>query len=335
VPVWKTLEADPEKLYRKAETTKVRLSLNAEYASPVSAAEVLHMRHPEEMAAYERMTTFSGIDAAITKFADLKTGKIQEVRSNTQRIRVSEKQLVDLHEIWNECLERSDVGMRPILFVGGPGLEAFSYWIEEPHVVLNGMLVSLLTPQETMFVMARELGRIRMGVLPHSMLAMSSDKLVKIVDSVTMGIGGLITRGLKAVVMDWYRKLDFTLDRFGYRVCQDQGAAFMTLLKLSSAPIKYYNSLSWEAFVEQGEAFLKNSGSGTLGKFMNLGDIHQWPAIRAVRLREWINNPGMQSVADCREPVGTQNTDVCVCGMRATGGDAFCTQCGAPRQSLK
>lgn len=315
-------------LYAKANAIRIRLSLDAQRFRTIKTEELLGLRHPEEVASHRTLVDFPGMDAAVRVFSESQVGKIQEVQSRTQRVQVSEKQLPDIYEIWQECLERAALPVAPVLYIGGPGLEAFSYSVGQTHVVLSGMLVSIMTPQELAFMMSRELGRIQMGLVPHSMLAASSGTLVKIAkvaNAVTLGLGGLAASGIRAVVMDWYRKLDFSLDRYGFRMTENEAAAHTALLKLTSAPVKYYDKLNWEAFVAQGQEFLSAGGeaSKTIGKIMNLGDVHQWPAVRAAHLDSWVHN----------RPVLTapKVTTRCSCGTALAAGDRWCTKCGVAR----
>ncbi len=325
-------------IHRLAARVHVRLSLDAEHAYRVAPEATDSLRHPEEIAAYGRITSFPGIEKIIASFADMKIGKTQEIRSRTQRIRVSPRQLPEIHEIWDECLVRGQPPQKPVLYIGSAGMESFSYIADEPHVVLTGMLASVLSPQEMLFVMAREIGRIRMGLVPHSMLAMSSDTIARTISSFTAGFGTLVTHGLRAVLMDWYRKLDLSLDRFAYRLCRNDKAAFEAMMKMCSAPVKYYGSLNWEEFVAQGQAFFDEASAQdkAMGKLMNLADIHQWPTARAAALDKWIKE-GAQEGREERparplpeKPPAVSDALLCRCGTACLPGDAFCTHCGAP-----
>lgn len=325
-----------DNIYRLAARVQLRLSLDAERGYRIVPEATHSWRHPEEIAAYDRITSFPGIEKIIASFADMKIGKTQEIHSRTQRIRVSSTQLPEIFEVWDECLVRGQPPARPGLFIGGTGMESFSYIADEPHVVLTGMLASVLSPQEMLFVMAREIGRIRMGLVPHSMLAMSSDTIANTISSFTAGLGTLITHGLRAVLMDWYRKLDLSLDRFAYQLCRNEDAVFGAMMKMCGAPVKYYGSLSWAEFVAQGQAFFDEASAHdkAMGKLMNIAGIHQWPTARAAALDKWLKGgeKRSQEIPIAKLPEESANIGTvlrCRCGMEYLPGDAFCTQCGA------
>ncbi len=158
-------------------------------------------------------------------------------------------------------------------------------------LVLNSGMIDLLDEEEQMFVIGHELGHIKSDHILYHQIAAYLPMLTDILGQVSMGILNFISIPLKAALFYWYRMSEFTADRAGLLVCQNEEVALRTLMKMSGVPQKYFDKINYSEFLEQAKEF-ENLDYDTMNKiiktFMVLDNTHPWLVIRASELIKWI-----------------------------------------------
>lgn len=153
------------------------------------------------------------------------------------------------------------------------------------RISLSSGAIDLLDDEELVFLISHELGHYICGHKPYQMLLealylpMADIKNVKIWSTI-----------IKVPLLDWYRKSDFTADRFGLLGCQDINVALRVMIKKAGLPKKCYNEINVNAFLRQALDF-ENKYSGnmdSLAKSLSLRSCEfPWMVHRAAELCKW------------------------------------------------
>lgn len=249
--------------------------------------------HDWDREALRRMREISGFETLLRKFSEYHTERLNLVDSEARRIRVTADQFPELHSIFEECCTRAGISRPPDFFVQTGGIGAYTSGVERPQIVISSALVSLLTPRELMFVIGHELGHVRSDHVLYQNFARYFPLMAEILADATLGFGRLLSSGVQIAVLDWYRKAEFTADRFGLLVCQDFDTAMRVLMKVAGAPPVFFDRMSADAFVEQGRRyhFEYDDAQNKFYKFLITAHMdHPWPSVRAWQLSEWVND---------------------------------------------
>lgn len=295
-----------------------------------------HFAHPWDVEAIRKMREVTGFETILRKYSEFHTERLALLNSEALRIRVSSKQFPEVFRVFEECCDRAGQKELPDLFIQNGGMGAFVDGIKRPQIVLSSALVSLLTPRELMFVIGHELGHIRCEHLLYLQLARMLPAMSAIVADATLGFGRLLSTGVQLGVLDWYRKAEFSADRFGLLVCQDEHAAMSTLMKCAGAPPAFFGRMSADAFVEQGRKyqFDYQDTQNVLYKFMLTAEMdHPWPTVRAWQLRDWFEGGAYDALVNHggRFQVTSGNYGKVSCSSCSASNEPtnrFCEECG-------
>jgi len=190
--------------------------------------------------------------------------------------------------------ERLDLPTLPELYIAtGAELNAFTVGVERPLVGLTTGAVELLSPQESLFVIAHEVGHIRSNHVLYYQIAEYLSLIGEIVASATLGISEVVGTGFKIALLYWQRMSEFTADRAGLLACQDADVALRSLMKLAGLPPRYYQAVNTEDFVRQAREFetMDVDKLTILAKWLStMGATHPWTVMRAKELLRWVDS---------------------------------------------
>jgi Zn-dependent protease with chaperone function len=86
---------------------------------------------------------------------------------------------------------------------------------------------------------------------------------------------------------------EFTADRAGLLCCQNKDAAIRAFMKMAGMPIKEFNNMNYQTFIQQATEFkqLDYDAMSKVIKFISIADnSHPWTVMRAAELLNWINS---------------------------------------------
>ncbi len=345
----------PEGVAELARDSVQRLRLRSHLVRPVGHISPHFYEHPLDRAALEKLRSITGFDLLARKASEWVSERTYHMLATSSMIRISNQQFPGLHSLWSEALYRAGMDAGNVdLYISNDGINAYTRGVTHKQVVLGSGLVSRLGAVELMFVIGHELGHIRSEHVLYRMVAENFSELVKGVGTATLGIGSLLAGPLRWALMDWYRKSEFTCDRFGLLVCQDLDAGARTLMKLAGSPAIMDRLMNWKAFAEQGSALdIESTANKAFLAWATLEQTHPWPAVRAHQLWQWAESAqcqqlrsfdvdayqrAMQQVATGnavlpRFSTGSQpslQTGRCAqCHNPLDEGQRFCDRCGA------
>ncbi|RMG59501.1 MAG: hypothetical protein D6722_22225 [Bacteroidetes bacterium] len=199
--------------------------------------------------------------------------------------------------------------------------------------MLSSGAIDLLSEQELLFLLGRELGHIKSNHVLYRMMADSLRLIAQLISDATLGLGNLLSMPIQIALMHWYRMSEFTADRAGLLTCQDVEVAGQALIKIAGLPEKYHGRVTVEDLRRQARDFddIKEGTFDKLIRFMAGYENDQpFTIIRASQLFQWVSKGEYQRILDRDENFVIPPEARCpACQTPFQPGDQFCTQCGA------
>ena len=112
-----------------------------------------------------------------------------------------------------------------------------------------------------------------------------------VIDSIPFG--SIAAAPLQYALYYWDRMSEFTADRAGLLACQDRDAAIRAFMKMAGMPIKEFDNMDYQTFIQQATEFkqLDYNAMNKVIKFISIADAsHPWTVMRAAELLNWINS---------------------------------------------
>lgn len=287
--------------------------------------------HPLDRSALNVLEGTPGLETTIRKFHEYGLEKLMTVQYTGSNIKVRRDNLPELYDVIETVCRRIHLRDIPDFYVAQGALNAFTTGSKNPIVVVTQECVDRLTRDELIFVVGHEVGHIKSQHVLYHQLASVLPIVGDLVGSVTLGLGGLFSKGLEWALYSWQRKSEFTCDRAGLLACQDINAAISAMMKIAGMPVTYYDAINPKDFLSQAEAFKafdQDKMNALFKLFMATGTTHPWTVIRCAEMQQWIDDGLYGEMLDTYA-----QPEVVSAGM-SDGSEraAFCNQCG---QSIK
>jgi len=300
--------------------------------------------HYFDKKALETLEDTPGLEIAVRKFNQYGIERYLKIQYTGSNIKVSKKNFPQLFNILLTACRILDIKKIPDLYIDLGFINAWTVGVEKPVIVITSGCVGLLSYEELLFVIGHELGHIKsQHVLYHQMAAIISD-LGTIIGQATLGIGGLISKGLEFALLNWARKSEFTADRAGLLACQNINSAITAMMKIAGVPPRYYKLIKPEDFLNQAAEF-EDLDFDSLNKIVKSLSVmskgHPWTVMRAAEMNKWIKKGEYDRIINSfssKEAKKTKknmtNTDKSFCkncGKQLQENIKFCTNCGSKR----
>jgi len=277
--------------------------------------------HPSDKSTLDALQKVSGLDTLVRKCNEYGLERLLRVQLMGSYLRATADSFPDLYRIVEESCEVLDIPKRPALYIQPGGLNAFTAGVDNPIIVLEATLVDQMSDDQLRFVIGHELGHVKSGHVLYYQIAMLLPVIAEVIDTATMGLGGLLSMGLQVALMRWQRMSELSADRAGLLACQDVNAAIGAMIRLAGLPTKFAESVNTEDFLAQARDFQAYDSDKLdwIAKILSgMGQTHPWTVLRANQFLTWIDTGAYDRILkDPRD------------GVPAPGMKRFCTQCGA------
>lgn len=308
-------------------------------------------RHPLDQQATAALRAVPGFELLASKLSQYSFEKIIYHEECASAVRVTPKQLPRIHALLHEACTILDLP-EPSLFVSQtPIANAFALGRENPTMVLHTGLVELLTEDELLAVIAHEMGHIHCGHTVYRLMALVLQLLAKLGD-IRLGLGDLFSLPLRAALLEWTRKAEFSADRAAILVVQDPEIVFSALFKLTGGSPKIFEQMDREEYLKQAEDYERPDWS-RLDKFYKVmlesDKTHPIPVLRAKEVLRWGGTDEYKNIVAgdyiFRDKVGDRRRGplstvamktlanekaICPsCGKETDAAFTFCINCGA------
>jgi Zn-dependent protease with chaperone function len=245
--------------------------------------------HPADRSALVALRSLTGFDVVLKALSGFFRERSHRLMYLASSVRVSERQFVDLNDMYTELVTILDLPERPELFVErSPNAYAMAMGMDKPFIVVSTGMLDLLEPDELRFVLAHELGHVMSGHAVYRTMLHHLIRLSARAAWVPMGYLGL--RAVIGALEEWQRKSELSADRAGLLGCQDPAAGLRSLMKMAGGAHLYEMDVA--AFLEQAAEY-DSAGDlrdGVL-KLLNLeGRSHPFTVLRAAELQRWVDD---------------------------------------------
>ena len=215
--------------------------------------------------------------------------RVYTVQYTGSHLRVTKDSYPKIYEYLEYACDILDVKKVPELYIEwGYNINACTVGAENPIIVLNSGLIDLCDDDEIMFVIGHELGHVKSNHMLYHMMAQVINIIIGMVP-----FGSIAAAPVQFALFYWDRMSEFTADRAGLLCCQNKDAAIRAFMKMAGMPIKQFNDMKYQTFIQQAKDFkqLDFDGMNKIIKTISIADdTHPWTVMRAAELLNWIDN---------------------------------------------
>src|ERR671938_926094 len=241
--------------------------------------------HPADSRALSALRAIPGIDTAVKKLLSVTGESAIRVIFMASAVRVTPQQCPDLHAKLQVACTTLGVDMPELYVQQSPVVNAFTGGVERPVIVLFSGLLERLTDEETLAVIAHEVGHIH----AEHVLYLTAARLLELLANTALAATAmakialqLLSMTMRSALLAWARRAELSCDRAALLVTQDPHVIRRTMMKLSGGT--YASKVDYEQFLEQARDFQKNYDEKALDRFwadiINAGLSHPFPVWR-------------------------------------------------------
>jgi Zn-dependent protease with chaperone function len=259
--------------------------------------------HPADSKALAALRTIPGIDTALKKLLAVTGESAIRVIFTASAVKVTPKQCPDLHAKLQIACTTLGVDMPDLFVQQSPIVNAFTGGVERPVIVLHSSLIERLSDEETLAVVAHEVGHIH----AEHVLYLTAARLIEALANVALTaapIANIVTQILsgtmRAALLAWARRAELSCDRAALLVAQDPHVIGRTMMKLCGGT--FASKVDYDQFLEQARDFQKNYDTKALDRFwadiITSGLSHPFPVWRVAEILQWVESGDYQRVLD-------------------------------------
>ena len=258
--------------------------------------------HPADSKALAAVKAIPGVDSALKKLLEWTGESAIRVMFMASAVKVSPKQCPDLHAKLQIACTTLGVDMPDMYIQQNPLVNAFTGGVERPIIVLHSALIERLNDEETLAVIAHEVGHIH----AEHVLYLTAAKLMEALANLSVArlipgseiVKFIISAGIASALLAWARRAELSCDRAALLVVQDPHVIGRTMMKLAGGT--FASKIDYDQFLEQGREFQKNYDEKKLDKFwadiINAGLSHPFPIWRVSEVLKWVESGEYEEV---------------------------------------
>lgn len=252
--------------------------------------------HPADSKALAALKAIPGVDTSLKKLLEWTGESAIRVMFMASAVKVTPKQCPDLHAKLQIACTTLGVDMPDLFIQQNPLVNAFTGGVEKPIIVLHSALIERLNDEETLAVIAHEVGHIH----AEHVLYLTAARLMEALANLSVGklipgseiVKFIISAGIASALLAWARRAELSCDRAAALVVQDPHVVGRTMMKLAGGT--FASKIDYEQFLEQGREFQKNYDEKKLDKFwadiLNAGLSHPFPIWRVSEVIKWVES---------------------------------------------
>ncbi|HLY27704.1 MAG TPA: M48 family metallopeptidase [Aggregatilineales bacterium] len=255
----------------------------------------LAFQHPLDRETTRNLKRLVGFDLVASKLMEFQYERLFYVYNIASAVRVGPKQFPKLHEMMLESCAVLDMPEPELYVFQYPIVNAFTFGHTRPYIMLYTALLELMTEEETMAIIAHELGHIKCGHVLYLEIARWLKDLTTSIGEATLGIGRPIAMALYAAMLNWQRRAELSADRASLLVMQDARPVITTLTKLAGGTQRLAEQLDPDEFLKQARIYneeMNNNLIDAFYKFIASSDLYRTHPFAVERVKEidlWAN----------------------------------------------
>jgi Zn-dependent protease with chaperone function len=249
--------------------------------------------HPLDSKALAALKAIPGVDSSLKKLLEWTGESAIRVMFMASAVKVTSKQCPDIHAKLQIACTTLGVDMPDLYIQQNPVVNAFTGGVEKPIIVLHSSLIERLNDEETLAVIAHEVGHIHAEhvlylTAARLMEALANFGAARLIPGSEI-VKFIISAGIGSALLAWARRAELSCDRAALLVTQDPHVIGRTMMKLAGGT--FASKINYELFLEQGREFQKNYDEKKLDKFwadiINAGLSHPFPIWRVSEILKW------------------------------------------------
>ena len=281
---------------RDANCGKCKLPLSNEGHKKFADLSKHDYVHPEDSKALAALKAIPGIDSALRKLLSVTGESALRVIFTASSVKATPKQFPDLHAKLQIACTTLGVDMPEFFVQQNPVVNAFTYGSEKHIIVVHSALLERLNDEETLAVIAHEVGHIHAEhalylTAARLMELLANESLARLLPGSDI-IKFIISAGINSALLAWARRAELSCDRAAMLVVQDPHVVGRVMMKLAGGT--FASKMDYDLFLEQGREFKKNYDEKALDKFwaniINAGQTHPFPIWRVSEIIDWVDS---------------------------------------------
>jgi Zn-dependent protease with chaperone function len=252
--------------------------------------------HPADSKALAAVKAIPGVDSALKKLLEWTGESAIRVMFMASAVKVSAKQCPDLHAKLQIACTTLGVDMPDMYIQQNPLVNAFTGGVEKPIIVLHSALIERLNDEETLAVIAHEVGHIH----AEHVLYLTAAKLMEALANLSVArlipgseiVKFIVSAGIASALLAWARRAELSCDRAALLTVQDPHVVGRTMMKLAGGT--FASKIDYDEFLDQGREFQKNYDEKKLDRFwadiINAGLSHPFPIWRVSEVIKWVES---------------------------------------------
>ncbi|XHU95806.1 MAG: M48 family metallopeptidase [cyanobacterium endosymbiont of Rhopalodia gibba] len=256
-------------------------------------------RHPLDLQTTTALKQLPGLDMVIRNLLGSVAEQFFYLNNITSSIRVSDRQLPNLHTLLIEACRILDLEP-PQLYIqqnSVPNAYTFAMQGKQPFMVIHTSLIEILTTEEIQGVMAHELGHLK---CEHGVYLTLANILV-LAANLLPNWGVALAQFLQSQILEWLRCAELSCDRAALLATQNPKVVMSVLMKLSGGSPTIAPQLNLDAFIEQARDYegINNTFLGEMLKTAQTEQLtHPVPVLRAKELDRWASSYEYQQLLE-------------------------------------
>lgn len=254
-------------------------------------------RHPLDREATTALKQLPGLDLAVRSLLGSVAEQFFALNNLAASVRVSEKQLPDLHQLLIDACRILDLEAPELYIQQHPVPNAYTFAMrgKQPFIVVHTSLIDMLTPAEIQAVLAHELGHLKCEHGVYLTLA----NIMVLAAGLLPSWGSVLAQSLQGQMLEWVRCAEFSCDRAALLAVQDPKIVMSVLMKLAGGSPTIAPKLNLDAFIEQARDYeaLSDNEMGAALKSMQTEQLtHPVPVLRAKEIDRWSTTQAYQDL---------------------------------------
>ncbi len=275
---------------------KCKLPLSDEFHKKFANLTKHDYVHPADSKALAALRAIPGIDSGLKRLLKVTGESAIRVTFMASAVKVTPKQCPDLHAKLQIACATLGVDMPDMFIQQNPIVNAFTGGVDQPIIVLHSGLLERLNDEETLAVIAHEVGHIH----AEHVLYLTAARLIEALANASLAavipgsdiIKFLISAGITSALLAWARRAELSCDRAALLVTQNPDVVGKTMMKLAGGTLS--SKIDYDQFLEQAREFQKNYDEKLLDKFwadiINAGMTHPFPIWRVAEILKWVDS---------------------------------------------
>ncbi|MDH3492552.1 MAG: M48 family metallopeptidase [Acidobacteriota bacterium] len=281
---------------------KCKLLLSDEFHKKFADLSKHDYIHPADSKALAALRAIPGIDSGLKRLLKVTGESAIRVTFMASAVKVTPKQCPDLHAKLQIACTTLGVDMPDMFIQQNPIVNAFTGGVDKPIIVLHSGLLERLNDEETLAVIAHEVGHIH----AEHVLYLTAARLFEAIANGALAtvipgseiIKFLISAGINSALLAWARRAELSCDRAALLVTQDKHVVGKTMMKLAGGTLA--SKIDYDLFLDQAREFQKVYDEKAVDKFwadiINAGMSHPFPIWRVSEILSWVDSGEYEQV---------------------------------------